>query len=87
MNNDVTSYFINKITTRENKTNTGVRYIEKALTDFINKIVFIVNTLSTFGDLSFSVQEKLEYPVTITHKLIDTILAHDNEPVVNMMYI
>jgi ATP-dependent Lon protease len=87
MDNDVTSYFINKITIGENKTNTGVRYIEKALTDFINKIVFIVNTVSTFGDLSFSVQEKLEYPVTITHKLIDKILVHDNEPVVNMMYI
>jgi ATP-dependent Lon protease len=87
MDNDVTSYFINKITIGENKTNTGVRYIEKALTDFINKIAFIVNTVSTFGDLSFSVEEKLEYPVTVTHKLIDKILVQDNEPVINMMYI
>jgi ATP-dependent Lon protease len=87
MNTDVTSYFINKITVGENKTNTGIRYIEKALIDFINKIAFIVNTVSTFGDLSFSVEEKLEYPVTITYKLIDKILIQTNEPIINMMYI
>lgn len=84
MNEDMTSYFIHRIS--KDETNSGVRYIEKALTDFINKIVFIVNTYSTFNNLSFSIDEKLEYPVTITKKLVDKFVPLEKEPV-NMMYI
>lgn len=84
---DTASYFINKISIGENKNNTGVRYIEKALTDFVNKIVFTVNTLSTFGDLTFSIHEKLVYPVVVTNHLIDKFVNIDTDSTVNMMYI
>ena len=80
----MTSYFIHRIS--KDETNSGVRYIEKALTDFINKIAFIVNTCSTFNNLSFSINEKMEYPVTVNKKLIDRFIIQEIEPV-NMMYI
>lgn len=84
MDEEMTSYFIHRIS--KDETNSGVRYIEKALTDFINKIAFIVNTYSTFNNLSFSISEKLEYPVTINKKLIDKFIIQEKEPI-NMMYI
>ncbi len=87
MDKDVTSYFVHKISIGDNKSNSGVRYIEQALIDLINKIVFIVNTSSTFANLSFSVSQKLEYPVVITNDLIDKLVLKDSVSVPNMMYI
>lgn len=84
IDDEITSYFIHRIS--KDDSHSGVRYIEKALTDFINKIAFIVNTCSAFNNLSFSIDDKLEYPVKITKKLIDRFIVQEKEPV-NMMYI
>lgn len=71
---DTVRYLVNKFTTEDELDNNGVRYIEKKLGDFVNKIMFIVNTGSCFSDLSFSITRKLSYPVVITHELVDSLL-------------
>lgn len=75
INEDVTRYLVTKFTTPDEMDNQGVRYIEKKLTDFINKIMFLVNTGSCFTDLSFSIKQQLTYPVNISRDLIDSLLT------------
>lgn len=76
---DTVRYLVNKFTTQDEMDNNGVRYIEKKLGDFVNKIVFLVNTGSCFTDLSFSIQQKLSYPVQVSRKLIDSLLINANK--------
>lgn len=71
---DMAIYLVNKFS-QDEQDNKGVRYIEKKLYDFVNKIVFLVNTESTFKQLSFSMSKKLSYPVHITHELIDNLMT------------
>jgi ATP-dependent Lon protease len=75
INEDVTRYLVTKFTTPDEMDNQGVRYIEKKLTDFINKIMFLVNTGSCFTDLIFSIKQQLTYPVNISRDLIDSLLT------------
>lgn len=72
---DATRYLVNKFTTADESDNHGVRYIEKKLADFVNKVMFLVNTGSCFTDLSFSIKRTLTYPVHISHELIDSLLT------------
>jgi len=76
---ETTRYLVNKFTTADEMDNHGVRYIEKKLADFVNKIMFLVNTGSCFTDLSFSITRKLEYPLHVTHELIDSLLVSSNK--------
>ena len=76
---DTTRYLVNKFTTADEMDNHGVRYIEKKLADFVNKIMFLVNTGSCFTDLSFSITRKLEYPLHVTHELVDSLLISSNK--------
>jgi hypothetical protein len=76
---DTTRYLVNKFTTADEMDNHGVRYIEKKLADFVNKIMFLVNTGSCFTDLSFSITRKLDYPVVVTRELIDSLLISSNK--------
>ena len=84
---DACNYFINKISTGENASNPGVRYIEQALTDVVNKIVFLVNTSSQFVDMSFSIKTLLKYPVDISFELIDKLIVDKPNKTANLMYI
>lgn len=86
ISHDVCNYFINKISTGEDVSNPGVRYIEHALTDVVNKIVFSVNTSSQFEDMSFSISTLLKYPVDITLDLIDKFASDKTSKTLNLMY-
>lgn len=86
ISDDVCNYFINKISTGENTSNPGVRYIEHALTDVVNKIVFSVNTASQFEDMSFSIRTLLKYPVDISLELIDKFATDKPIKTLNLMY-
>lgn len=76
---DTTRYLVNKFTTADEMDNHGVRYIEKKLADFVNKIMFLVNTGSCFTDLSFSITQTLTWPVHISRDLIDSLLITSNK--------
>lgn len=76
LSEDMTVYLVNRFTQQEEQDNKGVRYIEKKLYDFVNKIIFLVNTKSTFSNLSFSIKDELVYPVNITQELVDKLLTY-----------
>lgn len=67
----------------------GVRTIEKYIGDLVNKVNFLVTHQGDNGKLpfktSFEFDKRLEYPVLITHELIDKLL--DSKVLDNMMYI
>ena len=59
------------ITHYSKETNKGIRMIENLVKDIINKVNFMVNHPKF--DISFMISENLNYPVTLTRKIIDKI--------------
>ena len=88
-NKDSVLYFINKVSASNDK---GVRTIQKAILDLINKIHFIITHQNEEGKLpfltSFKLDTKLTLPLCLDNKVIDN-LTENNElsQVLNMMYI
>lgn len=72
---DTSEYLVKKVCEQSDK---GVRTIEKAIGDIMNKIRFIVTHQDKKGKLPFKVSfdpgEKLKYPITINKKLVDTFI-------------
>lgn len=86
----VAGHLVTKVCGREDK---GVRTIEKAITDLVNKISFIVchqdanGTLEGFK-MSFDPKVILTYPIVVTAKLLDTLMESKNiDMVMASMYI
>jgi ATP-dependent Lon protease len=88
-NENSLQYFINKIT---NKNDKGVRTIQKAISDLINKIYFIITHQDEEGKLpfltSFKVDKKLTLPLVLNNILIDNLIENKElSTVLNLMYI
>jgi ATP-dependent Lon protease len=84
-----TNYLIERVCCLRDK---GVRSIEKAIKDIVNKISFIISHQDNHGKLpfkmSFSLDYKLEYPIVLNNKLIDVLLEKsDLDVMISMMYI
>ena len=86
-----TGYLINRVCKTCDK---GVRTIEKAITDLINKIHFLVHHQDEDGQLtgfniSFDVGQKLIYPLKLTSKLVDKFVDSKELDIasLSMMYI
>ena len=73
LNEDIADYFVEKISPHKS----GMRELEQSLSVLVNKISFLVNNKDNINDfpfeISFKMEEKLEFPVTVTKKIIDTI--------------
>lgn len=90
MNKNTIKHLINEVCSSTDK---GVRAIEKAIADIINKINFIYynqdesGTLAEFN-VSFDIGQKLEYPIVIDNKMLRKLISfkHVNESF-NMMYL
>jgi len=85
------SYLVTRTCEKSDK---GVRTIEKAVGDIINKVNFLVNNQDKQGkltgfDISFDTGVKLSYPVTLTPTLIDTLVISKDlvDISLHMMYI
>lgn len=69
----IANYFVEKISPHKS----GMRELEQSLSVLVNKISFLVNNKDNIDDfpfkISFKMKEKLEFPVTITEDIIDTI--------------
>ena len=88
-NKDSVLYFINKVSTSNDK---GVRTIQKAILDLINKIHFIITHQNEEGKLpfltSFKLDTKLTLPLCLDNKVIDNLTENKElSQVLNMMYI
>jgi len=86
---DSINYFIDKVTTSDDK---GVRTIQKSLLDIVNKLHFIITHQDQQGNLPFSttftIKEKLIYPIVLEKKLLDVLLEYKQlSNTRNMMYI
>ena len=83
-------YLINQVSTTHDK---GVRTIEKAISDLINKIIFLYHNQDKNGNLdefkiSFSIGQKIKYPFRIDKNILDKLI--DSKSVnesFNMMYL
>lgn len=89
----VISYFISCVSDRFDM---GVRTIEKAINDIVNKLSFIYSHQNNEGKLngfsvSFNIDEKIVFPFCITRKIIDKIIDNKNKMdtamSISMMYI
>ena len=74
INKNVAKYLINKVI--DSSKDKGIRTIEKVIKEIINKVNFLVINQDSNGKLSgfnltFNVNEKLNYPVTLTTELVD----------------
>ena len=69
----IANYFVEKISPHKS----GMRELEQSLLVLVNKISFLVNNKDNIDDfpfnISFKMKEKLEFPVTVTEDIIDTI--------------
>ena len=69
----IADYFVEKISPHKS----GMRELEQSLSVLVNKISFLVNNKDNIDDfpfkISFKMKEILEFPVTITEDIIDTI--------------
>ena len=69
----IANYFVEKISPHKS----GMRELEQSLSVLVNKISFLVNNKDNIDDfpfnISFKMKEKLEFPVTVTEDIIDTI--------------
>lgn len=67
-------YLINKYSNGED----GMRHLENCITNVINKISFIKNNQNSKGkmniDVSFVLNKKIKFPLTITSDLIDSLV-------------
>ena len=89
INKETVSHLIQKVSSREEK---GVRSLQKAVADLVNKIHFIITHQDKEGKLpfptSFSLPSKITYPVYITQDVIDTLLdTKELDKVLHSMYI
>ena len=73
LDDKIADYFVEKISPHKS----GMRELEQSLSVLVNKISFLVNNKDNIDDfpfkISFKMEEKLEFPVTITEIIIDTI--------------
>ena len=73
LDDKIADYFVEKISPHKS----GMRELEQSLSVLVNKISFLVNNKDNIDDfpfkISFKMEEKLEFPVTITESIIDTI--------------
>ena len=88
-NKDSVLYFINKVSVSNDK---GVRTIQKAILDLINKVHFIITHQNEEGKLpfltSFKLDTKLTLPLYLDNKVIDNLTENKElSQVLNMMYI
>ena len=88
-NNDSVLYFINKVCSSHDK---GVRTIQKAILDLINKIHFIITHQNEEGKLpfltSFNLDGKINLPLLLQKPIIDKLTGNKElTDVLNMMYI
>ena len=69
---DVAEYMVEKISPDKS----GMRELEQATSSLVNKISFLVNNKDQCSQfpfkISFNVDTKLNYPVTVTKNIIDT---------------
>lgn len=76
---DVAIDLVNRVSPSDVK---GVRSMEKAVTDLVNKISFIVNTSQSDTNFNFSFNNnqfgKLEYPVEITRTMLNQLLSKEH---------
>lgn len=82
-------YFINKVSSTSDK---GVRTIQKAILDLINKIHFIITHQNEEGKLpfltSFNLNTKINLPLLLEKSTIDKLTENKQlSDVLNMMYI
>jgi ATP-dependent Lon protease len=82
-------YFINKVSSTSDK---GVRTIQKAILDLINKIHFIITHQNEEGKLpfltSFNLNTKINLPLLLEKSIIDKLTENKQlSDVLNMMYI
>ena len=87
--NDSILYFINKVCSSHDR---GVRTIQKAILDLINKIHFIITHQNEEGKLpfltSFNLDGKINLPLLLQKSIIDKLLGNKEiTEVLNMMYI
>ena len=88
-NTDSVLYFIKKVSASNDK---GVRTIQKAILDLINKIHFIITHQNEEGKLpfltSFKLDTKITLPLCLENKIIDKLTENKElSQVLNMMYI
>jgi ATP-dependent Lon protease len=73
LSDEIADYFVEKISPHKS----GMRELEQSLSVLVNKISFLVNNKDNIDDfpfeISFKMEEKLEFPVTVTKKIIDII--------------
>jgi ATP-dependent Lon protease len=82
-------YLLRKICAQDEK---GVRTVQKSIADLINKIHFIITHQNEKGELPFSttfkLTKKLECPINISEKLLDTFLENKELGIMlSMMYL
>ena len=88
-NSNTTGYFINKVCKSHDK---GVRTMDKAIKDLVNKISFLVSHQDDKGNLpfktSFQLEHRLDFPVQLNNTLLDKLLScKELDTILNMMYI
>ena len=83
-------YLINQVCSSYDK---GVRSIEKAISDLINKINFIYHNQDESGcltgfNVSFDIGEKLEYPIVINKNMVSKLIKFKSiNEYFSMMYV
>lgn len=82
-------YIINKVSSSHDG---GVRSIEKAIADIVNKVNFIVTYQDKKGnipfDISFKINQKLSYPLVLDNIMLEKILiSKETNKMIQMMYI
>uniref|UniRef100_A0A6C0LX37 AAA+ ATPase domain-containing protein n=1 Tax=viral metagenome TaxID=1070528 RepID=A0A6C0LX37_9ZZZZ len=89
MSDDLCEYFIRRVSKQEDR---GVRTIQKAIGDIINKIDFLVTHQDKNGNIpfttTFKMKKKLSYPLVITTPVIDKLVANKElDVMLQMMYL
>jgi ATP-dependent Lon protease len=81
LSEDVAKYLIDRVSPEKS----GIRAIEQALTNVVNKVSFLVNNAKNLKDfpyrISFTVSEKLSYPVNLTRNMIEKFVSVDKEKI------
>ena len=85
---EVAGYLVEKISPKKS----GMRELEQSLTSMVNKISFLVNNQGNCDKfpfkISFNMKEKVNYPVTVTKKMIDTFFKKkENDDILTNMYL
>ena len=89
MSRDTCDYFIRRVSKQGDM---GVRTIQKAIGDIINKIDFLVTHQDVNGNIpfttTFKMKKKLSYPLEITKSIIDKLVANKElDTMLRMMYL